>query len=657
HHIALIDTGIDPRTPQIGGGIGPTFPVIGGRDLVDGDADPTVGESAPAWEAHGTQMAGLVLTSPALDGLPPERVPRLLAYRVVGEEEVGGRRVPLARSDRVVSALEAAVDPDGDGDTRDGAEVVLLGLASGFAGGGRDPVAAAVAGAGRAGALVVAPAGNDGPTFARLGSLGDPAAAPDVLTVGGLAEERAPRTASLRVSVGPAGALLGHLPLLGPAPLPAEAPLVALPGPDGPGTGATSAEWDAAQRAVPALRGAVVVVRRGGGPVGDLAARAAAAGAIALVVWDRDGSALFPSGAADGGPVIPVAGMGAEEGEALVALLAGQDRPRAILREEPRATAPVAVASFSSTGPTADGRVKPDLVAPAVNVPAPWPPGPDGGARTAPMTGTSAAAAQTAAVALRLRLERPDLGPEVVHSLMVASARPLDRVRLAAGGAGALAPPAPAAAVVLPSAVTAAAGPAPVARFRVHDLSGRAARYRVHVLSADRRTALGAPVAVTVPAGGRARVAVRLPGGRDGWSGRVEVRDAAGAPVAHAQAATYGARPHRPADLGAPRVRTRGGTTEATVRIGRRMRLGDRIWSAPLHGVRLELLPADGSAPLPVAGLGGRHDWPAGEYRFVLSRRLPTGGTVPAGEYALRVRARTADGRALTRTSARFRLG
>ena len=56
-------------------------------------------------------MASLVLRSQALAGLTPQRAPRLLAYRVVAREPVDGRLRPLARTDRVLAALERAVDP------------------------------------------------------------------------------------------------------------------------------------------------------------------------------------------------------------------------------------------------------------------------------------------------------------------------------------------------------------------------------------------------------------------------------------------------------------------------------------------------------------------------------------------------------------------
>ncbi|MEO2139398.1 MAG: S8 family serine peptidase, partial [Thermoleophilia bacterium] len=114
-HIALIDTGVDASHPWLGGGIGPDRLIIGGADLVEGDADPAPDPANPGAEAHGTQMASIILRSPALAGLPPEAMPRLLAYRVTAREEVDGHVRTLARTDRVLAALEMAVDPDRDG--------------------------------------------------------------------------------------------------------------------------------------------------------------------------------------------------------------------------------------------------------------------------------------------------------------------------------------------------------------------------------------------------------------------------------------------------------------------------------------------------------------------------------------------------------------
>lgn len=655
-HVALIDTGIDPRAPQLGGGIGPTFPVIGGRDLVDPDGDPTVGAGAATWEGHGTQMAGLVLGSPALDDVPLAQTPRLLAYRVVAEEQVDGRTVPLARSDRVISAVEAAVDPNGDGDTSDRADVILLGLADAYAGGGWSPVAAALTAATQAGSVAVVPAGNDGPTYSRVGSLGAPAQDESVITVGGLADTRGPRTADLAVGVGPAAAVLPSLPLVGAEPAGVDqAPLVVLPGPGGVGTGDRVEDYQrlVAEGGTPV--GAVLLVARGGGSLQDKAALAARAGAVGLVVWDRAGSGIFPSGAAAGGPVIPVVGTGPVEGQALLDLLQRQPGAVAALRPRPAAAAPEAIASFSSTGPTADGRIKPDLVAPAVQVDAPWAPGPDGSPRTAWMTGTSASAAQVAAVALRLRIARPDLEPAAVKASLVTGARPVAGARSVSQGAGALDRADVTAVRVAGGEVVAAAQATPRrVTVRLIDLTSQPGRYRVAVLSHDRRRLWQGP-AITVPGGGTLDTQVRLPGAARGWSGWVVVRRPQGGVVARVPAATFPAlRPVR--DLERPRVTTSGGVTQAVVRIGRLARTGDRIRSAPLHAVRVELVPSDSSRPLVMAGVAGRHDWPAGTYRFVLSRRLPTGGEVPAGRYRLRVSGRAVDGAPRVVESATFTL-
>jgi hypothetical protein len=49
-------------------------------------------------------------------------------------------------------------------------------------------------------------------------------------------------------------------------------------------------------------------------------------------------------------------------------------------------------------------------------------------------------------------------------------------------------------------------------------------------------------------------------------------------------------------------------------------------------------------------------DWPAGTYRFVLTRRRADGQELAAGRYRLRVRAIGPDGVPLTRESTVFKL-
>ena len=653
-HIALIDAGVDASHPWLGGGMGPTFPIIGGADLVDGDADPSSNEADPSLEAHGTQMASLVLRSPALAGLPPASFPRLLVYRVVAPEAVGGRLRPLARSDRVLAALERAVDPNGDGDPSDTAKVILIGLSAGLDAAGTDPVAAAASEADRVGATVVAPAGNDGPTFSRPGSVGGLAARPTVIAVGGASAPEAARTADLDARLGPAAARLGPLPLLGPDPASTVLPVVVLRDDAGVSAGTDDAQFRTAD-GVSLVAGSVVVVARGGAPIAEVVARAASAGALAVALWDEDGGASFPAIPGDSGLALPVVGLGAGQGAALVRL--ARSAPGLSVTITPRAAgaAPVGVASFSSSGPTVDGRQKPDLIAPAVDIETAWPGrAADGSAQVAPLTGTSAAAAEVAALALRIRVDRPELGPRGVQSLLVQGARPIAGVPISRQGAGVAAGTAPVGASLrIEPAIVATTTRKGAVRAAVvlHPLGGAPGRYSVSLRTGSVDSVVDSRV--TVRRGRDTPVALTLPRGGEG---ELVVRDAAGAEVAWAPVV-----PSQPAvtpggALGRPEVSVGPRFAEVRVRLGALRRADARLSNVKLHGVRLELVPAGGGAALPVAGHKQSAAWAAGTYRFLVGRRLASGLQAPAGRYRLRARAVGPDGTALTSTSESFRL-
>ena len=651
-HIALIDAGIDPSHPWLGGGMGPTFPIIGGADLVDGDGDPRADGADPALEAHGTQMASLVLRSEALQGLPPAAVPRLLAYRVVAPEAVGGRVRPLARSDRVLAALEDAVDPDGNGDTSDAAAVILLGLSSGLAAAGTDPVADAAAEAERVGSTVVAPAGNDGPTFSRPGSVGGAAGRPTVIAVGGASADRTARTADLDARLGPAAARLGPLPLLGPDPLPGDLPVVVLRDDAGVSRGGTDASFRAAD-GTSLVAGALAVVARGGAPIAETAARAAAAGAYALALWDEDGVASYPAIPGDSGLPLPVVGLGAEQGAALARLAASEQGLRVTVSPNSVGPAAEGVASFSSSGPTVDGRPKPDLVAPAVGRETAWPGrSADGTAQTAALTGTSAAAAEVAAIATRLRIDRPALGPAGVRSLLLQAARPIPGVPVGRQGAGLAQEPTEGALRVEPGIVATSTGPEGVtAAVSLRDLGGGEGRYSVSLRTGATERVVDPRVLVRT--GRDTPLRLRLP---RGGNGELIVRDGDGTQVARATVV-----PSRPATtpseaLGTPEVTVGTRYAEVRVRLGALRRASARIANVSLHGVAMELVPAAGGDPLPVAGAKQSGAWAPGTYRFLVARRLASGLQPPAGEYRLRVRAEGPDGTGLVSTSAPFTL-
>ncbi|MBC7785134.1 MAG: S8 family serine peptidase [Burkholderiales bacterium] len=100
--VAIIDSGIDYTHSSLGGGLGPTFKVIGGHDFVDHDDDPldTFG--------HGTEVAGIIAADEYIsDGLKHRGIApgaKLLALRVDGS---GQSSVP---DDRIAEALQWCLD-------------------------------------------------------------------------------------------------------------------------------------------------------------------------------------------------------------------------------------------------------------------------------------------------------------------------------------------------------------------------------------------------------------------------------------------------------------------------------------------------------------------------------------------------------------------
>lgn len=649
--IALIDAGVHPAHPWLGGAIGPDRLIIGGVDHVNGGAGPEASPTARMAEAHGTELAGLVLRSPALQGLTPQATPRMLVHRVVARERVDGRVRPLARSDRVIAALDRAVDPNRDGVLADRAEVILLGLAQSYDRGGSDPLVAAVEGADAAGSLVVAPSGNDGPTFGAVGTIGGPAASERVLTVGGLSSGQTPRVGSLDLTVGPAAASLVDLPMMGPSPVSGDHPIVVLATADGLSRGSALRDYlDAAGQS--RVVGALVVVGRGSVSLPQKAQLAARAGAVGLAVWDQDGAGLFPGIRAGADVPIPVIGLGSRQGAVLV-----ENRGlRGRITEGTRGSAAPGVASFSSRGPTASGRAEPDVLAPAVDVETAYP-GVAGEALTAQVSGTSAAAAQVAALALRARVDRPDLTTADIRSLIVQSAESVTGGGVSGHGAGAARPPGARPITFDPAIVSGRRTPdAPTTyRFTIRDLTGQDGQFRFAV--SDGETIITAPgQPVSIVGGGTAEAEVTIPPGADLLAGTVHAIDVTGASVA---AAPFLATPPAvvpKATLGVPEVRIAGDTAEARVRIGVVRRRVDRVVVSPVHNLALWLVPAGGGAPIRMSGEKETGGWAPGTYRFILTRRRANGEELPAGRYRLRASGVGVDGRVIVRNSATFTL-
>lgn len=171
----------DPRTTTADG-LFPTDKVIGGYDFIGEawvpglpevpDPDPIdCGPSAiaaPCAGGHGTHVAAIIAGT---NGVAPDA--KLYAYKVCSAVSTSCSGVAL------LQAMDAALDPNGDGDISDAVDVINMSLGSPY-GQREDDLSAASAHAVRMGVVVVASAGNstDKPYIT-----GSPASTPEVLSV------------------------------------------------------------------------------------------------------------------------------------------------------------------------------------------------------------------------------------------------------------------------------------------------------------------------------------------------------------------------------------------------------------------------------------------------------------------------------------------
>lgn len=163
--VAVIDSGVDYTHSDLGGCIGAACKVIGGYDFVDDDNDPM------DIDGHGTHVAGIVAANGGVVGVAPDA--SILAIRVL-DNEGNGNNI------QTIEGIEYAVDPDGNPNTDDGADVINLSL--GGPGDADDLVSSAVDAATSSGVVVVVAAGNGG-EYLDIGEL-SPSSARTALTVG-----------------------------------------------------------------------------------------------------------------------------------------------------------------------------------------------------------------------------------------------------------------------------------------------------------------------------------------------------------------------------------------------------------------------------------------------------------------------------------------
>ena len=429
--VALLDTGVDPTHPYLRGSVLTGIDVISPGSGAVAQPHPTI-PGRP--ERHATELAGIVTGSDGpegLHGVAPGA--SILPIRVAGwQPDAEGGYTVYSRTDQILAGLEAAVDPNNDGDTLDAARVALVGVVEPYASFADGPLARAISGATILDTLVVVPAGNDGRAGPSYGSIAGPGGAPDALTVA--ASDARPATPTVRVLVRAGLRVLfeGLLPL-GGAPtetVTADVTLVTgeqaregiagLFGPDG----------------VSVIAGRAALLPRGA--LSDEAVEeATTAGTLAVLV---DGP--LPAGAfsLDVPAGVPVVGLPQDLVQEVRSFLASGVPVTVSIGSVDVAenVGGGSIAAFSSRGLALGGGLKPDVLAAGVAVPTSEPGrGDEGEVRFGTVSGTSAAAAIAAGAAAVLAEGRPRVDAAELRGLLVGSAQRTD-LDPAASGAGLL---------------------------------------------------------------------------------------------------------------------------------------------------------------------------------------------------------------------------
>jgi subtilisin family serine protease len=415
--VALLDTGVDRSHPFLRDSVLPGIDVIAPGSGGIAQPHPAI-PGRP--ERHGTELAGIVTGSDGpggLHGIAPGA--SILPIRVAGwQPDAEGGYAVYSRTDQLLAGLEAAVDPNDDGDAHDAARIALVGVAEPYAAFSDGPLARAIAGATVLDTLVIVPAGNDGRAGPVFGSIAGPGGAPAALTVAAVDGRASSPTVRVNVRAGLRVLFDGALPLGGAPTQTATASLVPVARSVSSGGIAGYFSKDGTST----IAGDAVLLPRGG--LSDEAVEeAASAGARSVLV---DG--LLPAGAfsLDVPSGVPVVGLPSELARAARALHAsGIPVTVAVGAVHVAENADGgSVAAFSSRGLAFAGVLKPELLAPGVSVPTSEPGRTDEGeVRYGTLSGTSVSAAVAAGAAAVLAGARPRAGAAGLLGLLVGSAR------------------------------------------------------------------------------------------------------------------------------------------------------------------------------------------------------------------------------------------
>ena len=404
--VAVLDSGVDYTHAALGGAgteeaydaafanqqavAWPQGKVLGGYDFINNDPNPI----DPLSGGHGTSVANSV------NGIAPEV--EFYAYTVCT-----GTCPGLAQ----INALEAAMDPNGDGDLSDRVDVINMSLGGDFgstdtSGGTQLLIQRAV----ELGVNMVISAGNDGPNPFIVGG---PSTTPNALSVGAMTHPTAETTYITTSTVAGetvAMAAAGFNPVAEFSFSSAETELVYVAA-NGLACTAFAEDVD--------FTGKAVLVDRGSCNFTQKVLNAQANGAVFVIIANNAaGAGPVNAGGSAPGITIPAVGISLEDGAAIKALLAEGTAVEYSIVSESFAT-PGAIADFTSRGPAMDGLLKPEITAPGEAIMVA-----DVGTGTglAPATGTSFSGPITAGAISLLRQARPELNAFEAKAMLMNTA-------------------------------------------------------------------------------------------------------------------------------------------------------------------------------------------------------------------------------------------
>ena len=417
--VAIIDSGIDVSHPCFSDKGYPLQTQLGDRRFTNNKVivakvfqmrARNLGYTPEAIDSHGTHVAGTVAcnsgTPASVDGVSITHPISGVAPRaLLGNYNVFPAAVDNARSEDILNALEAAYE--------DGFDVANMSLGGG-ASGVQDLVTVAVDNLDRANMVIAVAAGNSGPGHYTIESPGSAARA---LTAGAASVGHsiaAPITVASVTAAGVAGDFATVASdFTAPLAVVTEAP-----------TNAANGLSTACGPLAADLVGKIALISRGTCTFSTKVRNAQNAGAVAVLVSNNVlGDIVMGTDGTANQPTVPAYSVSLDDGAALKTHGGESTTIDSELAYFVTGSDDF-MASFSSQGPTdVDFRVKPDVVAPGVNVLSSIPVSYCGGAPCfAFFQGTSMASPHLAGSAAIVRQQHPGWSAAQVRSAIVNTA-------------------------------------------------------------------------------------------------------------------------------------------------------------------------------------------------------------------------------------------